>query len=376
MWKSGPTWTRTAIAGGALLASLIVVSIVIALGNGRPATASGASGARQANGGSAEATTSFDRRRHRKCRRGYVRRRVKHHKHRWKCVRRHTHHKKPASSPPAGTPPAGTQPSAPTGADTPGATAPSTGDGPSPSGEPPAPIASLGYHQVFRDDFNTLDRSVWDHNIWYDGTPNPNWTGFQAVDSNGILHLRTSRFFTYSGCSTNCYPIDTVTTQSSGKAFKYGYFEANMKWSAGDGAWPGFWLYSYQHAIDTNQCTTQAGEIDVMEGQGSEPNVFYGTIHSNTNGCSPADDQNGNNYQAQSVDLSQGFHTYGVLWTPTTVSWYLDGKFVMSAPTYATDNQKMFMLLQMWSGGWTKDPGASTPDTIETQVDYVDVWQP
>jgi beta-glucanase (GH16 family) len=60
-----------------------------------------------------------------------------------------------------------------------------------------------------------------------------------------------------------------------------------MKWPAGNGSWPGFWLYSYQHAIDSNQCTTQAGEIDAFEGQGSEPNVYYGTVHSNTNGCAP-----------------------------------------------------------------------------------------
>jgi len=57
-----------------------------------------------------------------------------------------------------------------------------------------------------------------------------------------------------------------------------------MKWPPGHGSWPAFWLYSYQHAIDADQCTTQAGEVDVMEGQGSEPSVFYGTVHSNTNG--------------------------------------------------------------------------------------------
>jgi hypothetical protein len=29
----------------------------------------------------------------------------------------------------------------------------------------------------------------------------------------------------------------------------------------------------------------------------------------------------------------------------------------------------------MWVGGWTEDPDASTPDPLETQVDYVSVWQ-
>jgi chitodextrinase len=255
------------------------------------------------------------------------------------------------------------------------ATCSTTPPPPPPSSSEPAAIAGQGYHLAFDDEFSTLDRSTWDDHIWYDDAPSSSWTGFQQVDSNGILHLRTGRDFLYSGCSSNCYPINTITTQSSGKTFLYGYFEAKMKWSGGHGAWPGFWLYSYKHATDTNQCTTQAGEIDVMEGQGSEPDVFYGTVHSNTNGCSPADQQNGNNWQPVGVDLTAGYHTYGVLWTSTAVSWYLDDKLVMSAPTYTTDNQPMFLLLQMWSGGWTYDPDSSTPDTIETDVDYVHVWQ-
>ena len=223
----------------------------------------------------------------------------------------------------------------------------------------PSPIAGMGYHQTFRDDFDTLNRGVWDDHIWYDCCPSAAWDGFQHAQ-NGILHLATSRSFIGSGGSP--YPINTVTTQTSGKTFQYGYFEARMKWSGGHGAWPAFWLYSYRHAIDEDQCKTQAGEIDVMEGQGLEPTVLYGTVHSNTNGCAPEDDQNGNNYQPLDAEPAvAGFHTYAALWTPTAISWFLDDKLIMSAQTYATNNQRMFLLLQMWSGGWTKDPDATTP---------------
>ena len=246
---------------------------------------------------------------------------------------------------------------------------------PSTGGTEPAPIAGQGYHQVFRDDFTTLNRSVWDDHIWYDAPPSSSWSLFQTVDANGVLHLRTSRSFFWGSGATDNYPINTITTQSSGKAFQYGYFETRMKWPAGHGSWPGFWLYSYKHATDASQCTTQAGEIDVMEGQGSEPNVFYGTVHSNTNGCSPADQQNGNNWQPQSSDLTTGFHTYAVKWTPSTVTWYLDGVQTHSASAYSTDNQPMFLLLQEWVGGWTFDPDSTTPDTLDNQIDYVTVWQ-
>jgi hypothetical protein len=242
-----------------------------------------------------------------------------------------------------------------------------------PSGAPPSAIAGQGYHEVFRDDFNTLNRSVWDDHIWYDGSPNPSWTGFQEVDPEGILHLRTGR--NMIGSTGQPYPTNTITTQTSGKTFQYGYFEARMKWSAGHGSWPAFWLYSYKHATDASQCTTQAGEVDVMEGQGSEPNVFYGTVHSNTNGCSPSDQQNGNNWQSQSTDLTQGFHTYAVKWAPGTVTWYLDGVQTHTASTYATDDQPMYVLLQEWTGGWTFGADATSPDVMENQIDYVDIWQ-
>jgi beta-glucanase (GH16 family) len=251
----------------------------------------------------------------------------------------------------------------------------------------PSPIAGMGYHQTFRDDFDTLNRGLWDDHIWYDDPPSSTWTNFQYAQ-NGILHLATSRNYS---CGSGCnYPINTVTTQTSGKTFQYGYFEARMKWSGGHGAWPGFWLYSYRHATNpswpsVNPICSQlgepvshcyAGELDAFEGQGSEPQAFYGTLHRNSCGCyGVGDQQNGNNWQPGGVDLTAGFHTYGMLWTPTQVSWYLDGRLMMSATPYDSLNQPMFLLLQMWTGGWTYDPDSTTPSTIETQVDYLQVWQ-
>jgi beta-glucanase (GH16 family) len=239
------------------------------------------------------------------------------------------------------------------------------------TGNEPAPIAGQGYHQVFADEFNTLNRAVWDDHIWYDDAPDPRWAGYQTVH-DGELDLMTSKNFFYS--ATGNWPINTVTTQTSGLRYQYGYFETRMRWTGAKGAWPGFWLYSYQHAIDTNQCATQAGEIDVMEGQGVEPNVLYGTVHSNTNGCSPYDNQNGNNWQPQSFRLADNWHKYAATWTPSQVSWFIDDKLVMSAPTYATDNQPMFVLLQMWVGGWSPDPDNTTPD-LHSEFDYVHIWQ-
>ena len=239
----------------------------------------------------------------------------------------------------------------------------------------PGPIAGQGYHLAFKDDFNHFRKRVWTRRIWYDDRPQNNWNRFQYV-KHGVLHLRTGRSYaaTCHTCSNGDWPINTITTLKS-RSFRQGYFEARMTWSKGQGAWPGFWLYSTQHAKDENQCSTKAGEIDVFEGQGSEPKVYYGTVHSNTNGCSPADQQNDNNWHPVGKDLTKKFHRYGTLWTKDRVTWYLDGRKLMSAPTYGSDDQRMFLLLQMWVGGWMGDPNGSTPDVIQTKVAWVKVWR-
>jgi beta-glucanase (GH16 family) len=241
-----------------------------------------------------------------------------------------------------------------------------------PIAAPPA-IAGQGYRLTFADEFNTLDRSVWDDHIWYDEAPLPTWAPTQYA-SSGILHLVSRRNDLYPGCTSLCYPISTVTTYSSGRSFQYGYFEARMRWTKGPAAWPAFWLLSTGWAR-TGSCATPAGELDVMEGQGTEPDVLYGTIHRDSANRCGGDEQNGNNWQPVGVDLTAGFHTYAALWTATTVAWYLDDRLIMSAPTYSTNNQPMFLLLQMWSGGWTAGPTPATPFELHTEVDWVRVWQ-
>jgi glycosyl hydrolase family 16 len=258
-----------------------------------------------------------------------------------------------------------------------------TAGGPSPPPPPPGsaepgPIAGQGYHEVFRDDFNTLNRQVWDDHIWYDEAPLPAWTGYQAAE-NGVLHLRTSRSWFWGTGANDNWPINTVTTHTSGRTFKYGYFEARIKWTKGAGAWPGFWLISDNWSdVWPPQCSAGpwAGELDIFEGQGMEPGVFYGTVHKDSSNQCFADDQNSNNYQPTGIDLTAGFHTYGMLWEQGSVSWYLDDTLLMTSDAYySTLDQPMMLLLQMWVGGWTSDPTSTTPSTLETQVDYVSVRQ-
>ena len=185
---------------------------------------------------------------------------------------------------------------------------------PCPIAEPP-PIAGQGYRLVFGDEFNSLDRSVWDDHIWYDDKPDPAWSTYQTVH-DGELDLTSSRNFFWGTARIHLQLADQHRHDPVvGEDVPVRLLRSPAEVDGAKGSWPAFWLHSTSWTT-TDQCAHQAGEIDVMEGQGVEPSVFYGTVHSNTNGA-PSDDQNGNNWQPVGTDLTTDFHTYGALWTST-----------------------------------------------------------
>lgn len=244
----------------------------------------------------------------------------------------------------------------------------------------PAPIAGQGYRLVFQDSFNRFRRRVWTRSIWYE---DPAATG-DIFTRRGVLHLVSRR--------GRGYPNVSVTTLKS-RSFRRGYFEARMRWTRGNGAWPAFWLvstrhaknpawpsinpYCQQHGLPTALCW--ASELDVFEGQGSEPRVFYGTLHRNTGGEYSADGAlsdktNSNAWHPVKPNLTRAFHVYSARWTASRITWYLDRKRLFSAPVFASTNQPMFIILDMWTGGWTTDPDSTTPNTLRLKVDWVRVW--
>jgi hypothetical protein len=237
----------------------------------------------------------------------------------------------------------------------------------------PVPIRNQGYRRVFTDDFNVFSRRVWTNKIWYERDPPPG----AIFTRNSVLHLVSRR--------DQGYPNIGVTTLNAGggtRSFRRGYFEARMRWTKGNGAWPAFWLLSRTHATNpkwpTAACplpTCLSAEIDVFEGQGAEPNAFYGTIHRNSCCYDTPDAINSNNRASLRTDLSASWHVYALRWTASEVRWYLDGREVMRAPTFDSTNQDMFLLFDMNTGGWTRGISATTPQALQTEVDWVRVWR-
>jgi beta-glucanase (GH16 family) len=243
----------------------------------------------------------------------------------------------------------------------------------------PAPLSgSTGYQMVFHDEFDSLNLSPTGTGsfTWYDGV----WFNHQRAPlanisvSNSILTL----LWTAGQPSTDT----SITTLSRDKtryhAWRYGYFEARLRWDVVTGAWPAFWMIPVQDAIGTDIYSGQkeSGEIDIFEGQGDQPYTYFATIHDWLN---LKDTANLNNVVklSPSVDMSQ-FHTYGILWVPGQMTWYLDGVAIHSeiAPPIF-DIQDFFVVLGMQEGAAWKAGNMTgvTATSMKMDVDWFRVWQ-
>jgi hypothetical protein len=241
------------------------------------------------------------------------------------------------------------------------------------------PTQAAGYSLVFSDDFSDFDLSpngygghTWYPGIWWESKPVP----FNAAVYSSVLDLawtpgQNPADTTISSCSPN---------GSECHSFRYGYFEASMKWDVTTGAWPAFWMVPTQGFTNA----TQTGELDIFEGQGdpAHAQTFFGTIHDwvTTNG-KPADVANNkskNFYNARGIDFST-WHTYGLLWVPGQVTWYLDDQPIISSATYPIfDQQDYFLLLSSQEGanGTFGSTTGVTASSINLYVRWVRAWQP
>jgi beta-glucanase (GH16 family) len=192
---------------------------------------------------------------------------------------------------------------------------------------PTGSTAPAGYQNVvFDDEFSTdaLDTSVWSYRQ----------IG-RTLDSNvsvsgGALHLDQTR--------SNTGATDVSGYRGAGIATKtrygYGYYEARMKMPPSSGAFhPAFWTQIWDGAYAKPSIPdTTFTEIDIMESasSGSATGGYLTWKLANPN------DQN----LVTSGRVSEGgydtaYHTYGVLYTPTAMTFYKDG-VAKGALTYTT----------------------------------------
>jgi beta-glucanase (GH16 family) len=201
---------------------------------------------------------------------------------------------------------------------------------------PPGQAAKAGFtNLVFNEDFRNLDLSDPDRDttVWRKNRS----LGLPISDdrfsvSNGVLTITTPPGSHRGVCSQ--ITTHANAPKQSKHEFLFGYFEARLRFDWNPDNWDSFWLESAvpvklrqnpQGSDSTRWC-----EIDIMEPQNT-PRVYAGTVH---------DFYAGKRVQATSskielpgrVKLSD-WNTFGALWQPGRVSWYLNNKLVGTTPT-------------------------------------------
>lgn len=129
-----------------------------------------------------------------------------------------------------------------------------------------------------------------------------------------------------SGIETR-YMDGEDSIQSFAQAF--GYYEAKVKFPVGEGMWSAFWLQSnFQRKIGNEG--KDGTEMDIFESAFTKDNsvVAHALLW---DGYGESADSVGEKFKLQ-TDLYDGYHTFGLLWTPTEYTFFVDGK-----ATWTTD---------------------------------------
>ena len=187
-----------------------------------------------------------------------------------------------------------------------------------------------------------------------------------ALD-NGVLDINA----TYVGAGNTpgggglSYDSGVFSTQGMFSQ-KYGYFEMRAELPAGAGMWPAFWLLDN----NSNQTGGWPPELDALEAFGAPaPDGEGGTNQAHWAVHSHNTSQQAQSWETVSGNETTSFHTYGVLWTPTTMSFVYDGHVVAQTPTPSDYTQQMYMIVDLAVGGtW---PGDATGENATMKVDYL-----
>lgn len=198
-------------------------------------------------------------------------------------------------------------------------------------------------------------------------------SGNYAID-NGVLTITCKKvnndgaYGSYTSARLNSW---------GKKSFTYGRVEARLRLPKGKGTWPAFWMLGDN--IGTGTSWPKCGETDIMEYVGYDPQWVQGSLHSQD--FSGGNSKHGR-YQLSASNDEGEWHTYGVIWQPDKISFYVDDYtqpyYTYNAPAVKTENnwpydKPFFVLLNLAFGGdWGGATGIDkTLDNMKFDVDYV-----
>ena len=230
------------------------------------------------------------------------------------------------------------------------------------------------------------DERWWNHETGGDGWGNRELQYYvdggraAALDGEGHLVITAAEGPAPDGADCwygECrYTSARITTKGKVEV-EYGRIEARAKLPAGDGMWPAFWMLGAN--IDLKGWPN-AGEIDVMENIGREPNRVHGTVHGRTYA---GGDSVGGSYRFDDTRPSDGFHTYAIEWEPERIRWYVDDVHystvlpsILPSPRWWAFDHPFFLILNLAVGGqWPGDPTEETVFPQEFVIDHVRIYE-
>jgi hypothetical protein len=257
------------------------------------------------------------------------------------------------------------------------------------SGLTPPPQAA-GYNLVWEDTFSTLSLSNtgtgsgyswYNPGVWWNQGPAP--SGNITDPSGTYINLEWTSGQTGSPNDTS---ISTAAIDGTDyHAWTYGYFEVNMKFNPVTGSSPGLWLVPVSEiGQPTSTNGVDYGELDLFEWQSTTPNIYTATLHVFQNNVDIANNNSSNSWPIPSGTDFANYNTYGLLWTPTSVSWYFNNNLIAtwstnSAPytTVFGGSQPYYLVIGQQMGcNWDEGTCAGTGSSLNMEVQWVRVWQP
>ncbi len=196
-----------------------------------------------------------------------------------------------------------------------------------------------------------------------------------ALDGKGHLAITARPDTSGASCWYGSCRYTSARLFTANKAtVRYGRVEARMKLPVGKGVWPAFWMMGANYkTVKSPDC----GEIDIVELIGDKPQRVWGTVHG------PGFTGVGKKFDlAGSKTFADDFHTFAVDWTPTSVTFSVDGTaYHQVTPKDIKDGRWVFdqpfiMVLNLAVGGrWPGDPSPTTPIPATLLVDEVAVYR-
>lgn len=156
--------------------------------------------------------------------------------------------------------------------------------------------------------------------------------------------------------------------------FKYGTAEIRAKLPDGYGLWPAIWMLG-ENIGEVGW--PAAGEIDIMEFVGRQPDSIHTTLHT------PASYGETENTKVTRVkNVTEDFHTYKIDWDKDAITFYIDNKKVYTFSPKKKDDtvypfrHPFYFLLNMAIGG--NFGGPEVDDSIFPKrfyIDYIRVYK-